>query len=239
MIPRRMGHIWIGPHPAPEEWMATWRQAHPAWAYRLFDNDYLCNRRFRNQAHINAYFRRGKYAGVADLMRYEILFEEGGFLPEADSICLHQVDELFTEARAYTVYEMPEGRSGMMSPFLASNPGNPVIGKVIDKLSKLDPDAMGMPWTTTGNGFLRRFFQANKALLSDITVFPSHYFIPEHHNGDAYSGPDRIYARQFWGTTLRVYPHRKAERPMSKEEVEARREEVMARLAKNLAAPPA
>jgi mannosyltransferase OCH1-like enzyme len=237
MIPRKLGHIWIGPHPAPEEWMATWRAAHPGWTYRLYDNDYLCSRRFRNQAQINAYFRRGKYAGVSDLMRYEILHEEGGFLPEADSLCLHPVDELFTEARAYTVYEMPEGRSGMMSPFLASNPGNPVVQAVIDKLSTVDPETMGMPWTTTGNGFLRRFFLANKALLREVTVFPSHYFIPEHHNGEAYSGPDRIYARQLWGTTLRVYPHRTAEKPMTREEVQQRQEAILLRLLENLGSP--
>lgn len=236
MIPRKLGHIWIGPHPAPEEWMASWRQAHPGWSYRLYDNDYLCGRRFRNQAQINAYFRRGKYAGVADLMRYEILHEEGGFLPEADSVCLHPVDELFTEDRAYTVYELPEGRTGMMSPFLASNPGNPVIAKVIDRLARLDPDRMGSPWTTTGNGFLKRFFRANEALKSEITIFPSHYFIPEHFKGEAYAGPDRIYARQLWGTTLRAYPHRTAATVPTKEEVARMKGRILERLVRNLPA---
>ncbi|MCU0905723.1 MAG: hypothetical protein MUE83_17925, partial [Tabrizicola sp.] len=193
MVPRRIGHIWIGPHPAPLDWMRSWSDAHPGWTYRLYDNDYLTGRRFRCQAQINEYFRRGKYAGVSDLMRYEILFEEGGFLPEADSVCLHPVDDLLTEARACTVYEFAEGKTGMMSPFLASEPGNPVIGRVIDRLSGLDPEAMGSPWTTTGNGFLRRFFLANKALKSQVTIFPSHYFIPEHYKGETYTGPDRIY----------------------------------------------
>lgn len=237
MIPRKMGHIWIGPHPAPEEWMATWRDAHPDWTYRVYDNDYLCNRRFRCQAQINAYFRRGKYAGVSDLMRYEILHEEGGFIAEADSLCLNPVDELLTEDRAYTVYELPEGRSGMMSPFLASNPGNRVLDKIIGKLSKLDPDAMGSPWTTTGNGFLRRFFLSNKALLSEVTIFPSHYFLPEHHKGDTYTGTDKIYARQLWATTLKAYPHRQTRTAATEEEAAQIKERLMARLTENLAAP--
>ncbi|MCX8510086.1 MAG: glycosyltransferase, partial [Rhodobacteraceae bacterium] len=128
MIPHKIGHIWIGPHTAPTEWMESWRVAHPGWTYQLFDNDYLLGRQFRNQRLINEYFRRKKYAGVSDLMRYEILYEQGGFLPEADSICLHPVDTLFTEARAYSVYEFPQGRTGMFSPFLACEPENPVVG---------------------------------------------------------------------------------------------------------------
>lgn len=237
MVPRKMGHIWIGPHPMPEQWMKTWQLAHPDWSYRVYDNDYLCGRRFRNQAQINEYFRRGKYAGVSDLMRYEILFEEGGFIAEADSICLHPVDELLTEARAYTVYEFPEGRTGMMSPFLASEPGNPVIGRVIDRLSQLDPGDMGSPWTTTGNGFLRRFFLANKALKSAVTIFPSHYFIPEHYKGEVYTGSDKIYARQMWATTLRAYPHSRNRSPLSPEEIAASRERILAILAEKVVVP--
>lgn len=234
VVPRTIGHIWIGPHPAPTDWMQSWKDAHPGWTYRLYDNDYLCSRRFRNQAQINEYFRRGKYAGVSDLMRYEILFEQGGFLPEADSICLHPVDALLCEARAYTVYEFPEGRTGMMSPFLASEPGNPVIGRVIEDLSHLKPEEMNNPWTTTGNGFLRRFFHAHRDLRAKITVFPSHYFIPEHYKGESYSGPDRIYARQLWGSTLRAYPHSKGRGPMTAEEIESARATVLSALQKKL-----
>lgn len=237
MIPRTIGHIWIGPHAPPQAWLDSWKQAHPAWHYHLYDNADLTGRRWRNQSLIAEYFRRGKYAGVSDLMRYEILYEQGGFLPEADSICLHPVDALFTQARAYTVYEFPEGRTGMMSPFLASEPGNPVIGKVIETLSLLRPEEMNNPWTTTGNGFLRRFFQAQPALKAEVTIFPSHYFIPEHYKGEVYSGPDRIYARQLWASTKRAYPHSRGQGPLSEDEVAAAQAATLARLAQMAADP--
>lgn len=219
MIPRTIGHIWIGPHPPPSEWLDSWKAAHPGWSYRLYDNAYLTGRRFRNQPLINEYFRRGKYAGVSDLMRYEILHEQGGFLPEADSICLNPVDGLFTRPCAYTVYEFPEGRTGMMSPFLASEPGNPVIAKVIETLSQLDEGEWNNPWTTTGNGFLRRFFLANPRLKDQVVIFPSHYFIPEHYKGEVYQGSDRIYARQLWGSTRRTYPHSRGQGALSEAEI--------------------
>ncbi len=57
-----------------------------------------------NQELINAFYARKEYAGVSDLMRYEILEEVGGFIPEADSICLRATDELWDKPdAAYTV----------------------------------------------------------------------------------------------------------------------------------------
>lgn len=230
MIPRRLGHIWIGPQPAPTEWMETWRAAHPAWEYRLFDNAYLTGRRFRNQHLINEYFRRGEYPGVSDLMRYEILYEMGGFLPEADSICLNPVDDLFTEDKAYTVYEHPNGRPGMMSPFLASNPGNPVLLAVIESLSQLEPAGLTRPWHSTGNGFLRRFRRKIRHLEGDMVIFPSHYFIPKHNNGTIYTGSDKIYADQLWGTTTRAYPFSRGRSPLTEDEVAQIRATIQAQL---------
>ncbi len=230
MVPRKMGHIWIGPHPRPEAWMQTWQDAHPDWTYRVYDNEYLFSRRFRNQALINEYFRRGLFAGVSDLMRYEILLDEGGFIAEADSICLYPVDELITEARAYTVYEFPVRPSTLISPFLASQPGNHVINRVVQKLSRSQPKDLLAPWKSTGNGFLRRFFVKNPDLLSEVTVFPGHYFNPEHYRGETYSGPDRIYARQLWGSTLDTYPHDEMRSAAWIEETVAVHEGLLARL---------
>jgi hypothetical protein len=67
-----------------------------------------------------------------------------------------------------------------------------------------------------------------------VTIFPSHYFIPEHHKGDRYTGTDRIYARQMWATTLRAYPHSRGRSPLTPEEVEAARQDILARLQANL-----
>ena len=208
VISRKIGHIWVGPHPAPDEWMDTWRQMHPDWSYTLYDNDFLLSRQFRNQPLVNEYVRRGKWAGVSDLIRYEILYEQGGFLPEADSICLTPVDELFQDDLVYTVYEFPNGATGMMSPFLAAPAGAPLLDRIITELGKRLPEELTSPWHSTGNGFLRRYFAANRKDNSEIRIFPSHLFIPEHYKGHKYTGPDKIYARQMWGSTTRSYPYR-------------------------------
>ena len=127
MIPKELGHIWIGPYAPPEEWMQSWRDHHPEWNYTLYDNAFLTSRTFICQRQIIEYYDRAQFAGVSDLMRYEILFESGGFLPEADSVCLNAADELFQEAKCYSVYELPNDEGGMISPWLAANKGNPLL----------------------------------------------------------------------------------------------------------------
>ncbi|PRY92683.1 hypothetical protein BCF33_1536 [Hasllibacter halocynthiae] len=201
-IPRRLSHIWIGPHPAPDAWMRTWRDHHPDWDYTLYDNDYVFGRRFRNQKLLDYYFRYGQYAGAADVIRYELLQERGGFLAAADSTCLRPVDGLFPEPHAYTVYENEFVRGQLVSPILACEPGNPFVEALVAMLGEIGEDEIGRPWMTTGNLFVTK---AIRDLKPEITIFPSHYFIPEHFDGGRYEGDGPIYARQHFGTTVDGY----------------------------------
>ena len=183
--------------------MATWRDMHADWDYTLYDNAYLCGRRWRNQSLINEYFRRGAYAGVADLMRYEILLETGGFIPEADSECLLACDALFIQGTLFTVYENEQRKPGLVSPFLAAAPGHAFVETVVSDLGRRwTPETLKVPWRSTGNRYLR--FRIEEA-QPDIVIFPSHYFIPEHKRAPAYSGDGPVYARQHWGSTRNSY----------------------------------
>ena len=206
-IPFNMWHIWIGPHPAPTSWMNTWRDNHPFWNYKIVDNDFLKNYEFKNQHLIDEYYVRGKYNGVADLMRYEILLNEGGFLPPADAICYHNTEELFNSESnyCYTVYENEILRPGFVSPIYACNPGNDFIKIIVDTLHKLRPiDLTDTVFESTGNLFLKNMIEVHQP---DIKIFPSHYFIPQHfkNKGRRYDGTDKVYADQMWGSTRNTY----------------------------------
>ena len=103
-LTRKMHHIWIGPHQPPLHWMDTWRQKHPQWDYSIFTDDMLKARTWHNQHLIDNYYQMGVWAGVADLIRYELLYEQGGFLRPADSTYLKNMEELYTNQTdcAYT-----------------------------------------------------------------------------------------------------------------------------------------
>ncbi len=201
-IPKRLGHIWIGPRKAPEEWMATWREKHPHWDYTLYDNDYLDRTDFRNQHLIDAYWKAMLYAGVADLMRYEIFFEHGGLIVDADTECLHCTDELWEKGEVFTAYENEFIRGKLVHPIMACQPGNEFVGQLIEELHKLKPDELDAPWISTGNLFVARMIAIHKP---DIVVFPSHYFAPRHYEGLCYTGSDTVFAKHYFGTTREIY----------------------------------
>lgn len=204
-IPKLLRHIWVGPKSPPLGWMNTWKKIHPDWEYRIFSDEDLKNRKFHNQHLIDEYYRKSIWHGVADLVRYELLYEEGGFMPGADSVCFNNVEELFTEDEetCYTVYENEILRPGLVSPILGSPIGAPFLKFLIDDLHKLRPEQLREPWKTTGNGYLAKVLKKS----DKVKVFPSHYFIPEHWTKKLpkYSGPDKIYCEQMWGTTKGNY----------------------------------
>lgn len=204
-IPRRLGHIWIGPKKAPSEWMKTWVDMHPTWHYTLYDNEFLKKGNFKTQDQIAEYMKRGQYAGAADLLRYEILYEVGGYMPGADSICLHSIDELFDDDRdLYTVYENEFVRGKLVSPIMAARPKHPFVGEIIERLSKVPPEQLDVPWKQTGNYFIACLIEEYDP---NIVIWPSHYFIPRHFTGRQYMGNDKIYAHQLFGTTTGRYEH--------------------------------
>jgi mannosyltransferase OCH1-like enzyme len=202
-IPKKMGHIWVGPLPPPIDWMRTWRQHHPDWEYTLYGNRFLHDFTFRTRRQIEEYMKRGQYAGVSDLMRLEILYQFGGMLPEADSICLRGTEHLYANNGAYTVYENEFIRGKLVSPILAASPGNEFVRAMIDELSKIDPADLDEPWISTGNLFTARMIDALSP--RDLTIFPSHYFIPIHFTGVMYQGNDTVFACQMFGTTRNAY----------------------------------
>ncbi len=207
-IPKKLWHVWIGPHAAPTEWMKTWPDHHPDWEYCVFDNAMLASYEFKTRPLIEEFYRRGIYSGVANMIRYELLYNHGGFALEADSICLANTDELWTEDEScfYAAYENEEKRPGYVSVQMAANPGNAFLKTVIDELCKHDISKFGKnisSFRTTGPKFLGDLVLREKP---HARIFPSHYFIPKHFTSEKrYNGPDKVYADQLWGSTLQLY----------------------------------
>jgi mannosyltransferase OCH1-like enzyme len=208
-IPSKMWHIWIGPNPPPLKWMDTWKLKHPNWEYKIIDNELFNSTKFYNQHLIDEYFSRKIYAGVADLIRYEFLYNYGGFCPPADAICLENTDELWSEPidYCYTVYESENLRPEYVSPIYACNVKNLFLKEIIDTLNKLSPKELNNePYKSTGNYFLSKLIKENNP---KIKIFPSHYFIPKHFKSKTrYSGLDKVYADQMWGSTKKLYANK-------------------------------
>jgi len=202
-IPKIIHQLWVGPHPRPTVWMDTWKEKHPGWEYRLWDDEAVFGRTWTNQHWINHFRARQMWPGVSDVCTYEILYEYGGFMPGADAVCVNAIDELYyNDYDAYGVWENEKIRPGLISPLHASVKGGKFAAELITGLRRRSPNAVSVPWKTVGNAYMGEMFRKTKA---NVKIFPSHYFIPEHFLGEKYEGTDKIYARQMWGSTTRSY----------------------------------
>jgi mannosyltransferase OCH1-like enzyme len=202
VIPKIIHHIWVGPRPAPRQWMETWPQTHPGWRYMIWDNETVFRLRWRNQRLVNAYRDQEEWRGVADVIRYEILHERGGFMPGADSECLKPVDELLEDdgITAWAVYENEQAAPGLITPVYAAQRGALFLETMIRKVSEA---SAGEPWKCVGNLLMQSVYESRPWF--DVKVWPSWMFNPEHYSGLKYTGPEKPYARQHWASTKGGY----------------------------------
>lgn len=209
-IPKLLHHIWVGPLPPPTKWMKTWPEHHPDWEYRVWGNDDLAGIRWHNRKHMDHYAALGRWDGVADLMRYEILYEHGGAMPGADSVCLRPIDELFEDD--FELYAVNTGhregsdhdemKDGATAPLYASTPLNPFTKALIKRVGRKKPSKLRSPARSTGNWYMRAMIRQHNPA---IKIWPMHFFLPEHFDGWKYDGPDVPYATHHWGSTRGTY----------------------------------
>ena len=201
-IPKIIHQLWVGPLPPPLKWMDTWKEKHPTWQYRLWDNEVIRGCHWANQKHLDYYWDRKIWHGVSDVCTYEILYHNGGFMIGADAICLNPIDELFyNDYDSYSVYEHEKLRPGLISPLHACVKGSQFAKELIDGLKR--KVTVGEPWKTTGNQYMGEMFRKTRA---KVKIFPSHYFNwPHFADEKEYDGPDKIYARQMWGSSKLNY----------------------------------
>ena len=200
VITKIIHQLWIVDKPAPAKWMQTWRDKNPGWLYRLWTEKELMAEKWINENHIDYYYKNKIWHGVADVARYEILYNYGGCFFDADSECLQPINELFSDNfDAYSCYENERVRPGFISPIMAAVKGSKFAKELIDGISK--KSVGGVPWIETGNKYIGEMY---KKTTENVKIFPSHYFIPKHFDPAAieYKGPDKIYALHHFGSTI-------------------------------------
>lgn len=204
MIPRTLHVIWVGDESKrPDNCIATWRQHNPDWTVRVWGNDDLASYGWVNAQHMRQMAGR-ELNGVADLMRWEILYNEGGFVVDADSICKRPLEPWLFEGEACACWENELIRPGLIAAgYVASKPENPFFGQIILDLQKEPSVVDRMAWQSVGPLYLTE--QVRMQRYSGLTIWPSHFFIPHHFTGHEYTGGGPVFAAQEWGSTLGKY----------------------------------
>jgi len=213
MIPKIIHQLWVGPKDPPHILMDTWKNLNPDWQYRLWDERTLKHYfpyGLRNQ---KQYEEMEELCGKCDIARIEILNAFGGFFVDADSECLHPLDDYLLANDSFSCYENEFERGNLVAcGYLGSTPDNDLMKLLMEGIGRIDikqilkvPDRSPWDnthraWKLTGSELLTSTIFKNK--YTAISIYPSYYFIPCHYSGVKYKGYGKSYSNQLWGSTV-------------------------------------
>jgi mannosyltransferase OCH1-like enzyme len=151
VIPRLLHQTWRDAD-VPARWrplVASWREHHPDWEHRLWTDADLRELVAGHYPHLLPTWESYEHPiSRVDAARYLLLHRHGGVYADLDFECLRPVDPLL-EGRALVlgaepesheppplVRPRPEGFRLVCNAFLASTPGHPFWGTVMDALPR-------------------------------------------------------------------------------------------------------
>lgn len=195
--------VWVGDDSKrPQLCIDSWKLQNPTYEVRVWGNADLMTTRWINARHIKDMWS-SELCGVADLMRYEILYNHGGFAVDADSLCIRPLEDWLFSTGDFACWSNEHSLPGMVANgYMATERESPLAGQIIADLSE-SPDVVDRrAWQSTGPILLTQTWHRYNLPL---TVWPSYFFIPEHHSGPAYTGSGPVFARQLYATTRDAY----------------------------------
>lgn len=203
-IPKKLHIIWIGDESKrPDALIQTWREMNPSFSLKVWGNEDLEKATWDFMPQIRAWWNR-EINGAADVMRWELLYRHGGLALDADSICVRPLEDWLFEPDGFAVWENEITRPGLIGcNALGFAPRHPLVGQILADISR-DPDLTAeMAWVKVGPGRITNTVRSLK--YNDLTIYPSHFFAPEHFSGPQYRGKGPVFASQKWGSTYKSY----------------------------------
>lgn len=133
MIPKIFHQTWLGDDPMPERYINfrnTWLKNHPDWKHILWTKQ---NMPKLINKHI--YDQMTNYAEKADIMRYEVLYQYGGWYADGDTECFRPIDDILNGLDIALLYEPEPPRTDLIANcFMGSKPYHPFLKKVLQEL---------------------------------------------------------------------------------------------------------
>ena len=135
MIPKILHFVWIGDDSKrPDNFLASWAERNPGWTIKVWSNEDLVSRQWKNRRRM-AELGRVDARLVAELMRWEILFDEGGLAFDIDSACVRPLEDFLCECEMFACWENELTEAGLVcSKFIGACAGNPFIGSLIGSI---------------------------------------------------------------------------------------------------------
>ena len=208
VIPTTLHHIWLGPKPVPEEWIAAWRAMHSSWKHRLWREADLATLPTVNRRHLDALLKAGVWHGAADIARYEILLAEGGVYVDVDSKPLRPFDGApFMAASFFAGYEPTPSLPGRVANgTIGSEKGHHALAQLVRLISEME--VVDPPWDTIGGTALTAVLSLHRHCSCRPEILPARTFYATDARGRSVAGRETPYSEHFWATTNRGYTGR-------------------------------
>jgi hypothetical protein len=149
-IPRVVHFIWLGPRPFPPESVQnirSWMAQNPDWTFKFWTDrlrDAPCNgmetvvvKQYPFPLLGRCYEASENWGEKSDILRYEILFHQGGVYADHDVSCLLPMDPLHLAYDFYGGLEPPHPSFAgfhvtLGNALIASRAGHPILKRVIE-----------------------------------------------------------------------------------------------------------
>ena len=177
-IPKIFHHIWVGPNTISDEsvrFINRIKELHPDYEFRLWTNEDLTTDNFSNLEFIH---KAKKYAQKADIMRYEILYRQGGIYLDTDFELFKNITELLTHDLVICNEDSNYGMY-MSIGFIASIKRHPVIKSCVDNIKFCSLNGQENPiCVETGPWYFRKQLKFDET----VRMLPTHFMYPVHFN---------------------------------------------------------
>ena len=214
MIPKIIHQIWLGDKSEmPVKLMKTVKDMHFDWKYILWTEENIGNLINQDKFKIINDYKKSignKFTNLANIIRYEMLFEYGGIYIDADSICNKPFNDLLN-SEFFAAYENEVKKPGLIANgIIGSVPRHPILEKCIYEIKRMKNSLLTKrpSFKTTGPVFFTRII--DEYGKENITIYPSWFFFPIHYSGYIVNkniDPDKdSYTNQLWLSTDKDQP---------------------------------
>jgi len=196
-MPKILHFIYVTnpPPPAMKERMAVWQAYHPDWEVKFWDDAAISKLQLVNQ---KQYDRAHNPGEKSDIIRYEILYREGGVYVDQDIDCLGNI-EVFCRLCDFWCCCALDQYFTAFNGLIASVPKHPVLKALITEIGKLQRPARHAEEVQANTGpYLFSKILKKNILKSDLLVLPPTYFFPTTVDHRGKIQPES-YGNHLWG----------------------------------------
>ena len=201
MIPKIIHIIWIGDQSKkPTKCIDTWIKKNLDYEVRIWGNNQVQGTNWKNYRQLHDMIIKQDWAGASDVMRYEILYEHGGVYVDADTYCVKPLEDWLLNCDAFASWEQELVRNNLIAnTVMGSVPGAEAMKLCIDEVATKDCTEKKLAWMITGPMLVTDVFFKKQA---NLTVYPSHFFMPKHHSGYQSKVTGHHFASHLWGSDI-------------------------------------